>query len=113
MIGEVANLIANSDPAAIEYRNTCDNLMQFASEKRFPGETRTKLREFLLSAPGMFRNVYHRKMLLTLSPGLQQTIAQMEVGRYINAIPFFRFAVFRTDTWRPRVCCFNLVPWWW
>ena len=33
-------------------------------------------------------------MIRTLSPGLQQTIAQEEVGRYIQSIPFFRFAIF-------------------
>ena len=96
MIGEIAAILGNSDPASIEYKNTVDNLNAFAVEKKFPTEMRVKLREFFVSAAGMFRNVYHRKMLLALSPGLQQTIAKEEIGRYITAIPFFRYAIFRT-----------------
>ena len=35
-------------------------------------------------------------MLLSLSPGLQQTIAKEEIGRFICSIPFFRYAICRT-----------------
>ena len=96
MIGEIAAILGNSDPASIEYKNTVDTLNAFAVEKKFPAEMQTKLREFFVSASSMFRNVYYRKMLLSLSPGLQQTIAKEEIGRFIMAIPFFRYAICRT-----------------
>ena len=96
MIGEIAAILGNNDPASIEYKNTVDTLNAFAVEKKFPVEMQNKLREFFVSASSMFRNVYYRKMLLSLSPGLQQTIAKEEIGRFITAIPFFRYAICRT-----------------
>ena len=86
MIGEIAAILGNSDPASIEYKNTVDTLNAFAVEKKFPHEMQAKLREFFVSAASMFRNVYHRRMLLSLSPGLQQTIAKEEIGRYITCL---------------------------
>ena len=43
MIGEVAAILGNSDPASIEYKNTVDTLNAFAVEKKFPAEMQTKL----------------------------------------------------------------------
>ena len=50
MIGEVAAILGNSDPASIEYKNTVDTLNAFAAERKFPAEMQRKLREFFVSA---------------------------------------------------------------
>jgi hypothetical protein len=109
MIGEVAAILGNSDPASIEYKNTVDTLNAFAAERKFPAEMQRKLREFFVSASSMFRNVYYRKMLLSLSPGLQQTIAKEEIGRYITRIPFFRYSICRTLNIKRGAQC-NVLP---
>ena len=81
----------------------------FAAERKFPAEMQRKLREFFVSASSMFRNVYYRKMLLSLSPGLQQTIAKEEIGRYITRIPFFRYSICRTLNIKRGAQC-NVLP---
>ncbi|KAH8049583.1 hypothetical protein JL722_11881 [Aureococcus anophagefferens] len=82
MIGEVAAILGNSDPASIEYKNTVDTLNAFAAERKFPGGDAAE-------AP--------------------RTIAKEEIGRYITRIPFFRYSICRTLNIKRGAQC-NVLP---
>ena len=76
LIGEIANVLTNFDPALNAYRTSMDNLNQYITERNITTSLKRHLKEYYINSEGLFRKTYHREMLQSLSPALQRAVAK-------------------------------------
>ena len=57
MVGEIAHVLGNLDPAGTEFKQTFDQLNVYMDDRKFPTHLRVALRDFLLRSDGVFRQV--------------------------------------------------------
>ena len=93
LIGEIANVLTNFDPALNAYRTSMDNLNQYITERNITKSLQRHLREYYINSEGLFRKIYHREMLQSLSPALQRAVAKEELGGYVAKLPFLNDTV--------------------
>jgi hypothetical protein len=93
LIGEIANVLTNFDPALNAYRTSMDNLNQYITERNITTSLKRHLKEYYINSEGLFRKTYHREMLQSLSPALQRAVAKEELGGYVAKLPFLNDTV--------------------
>ncbi|KAH8048038.1 voltage-gated potassium channel [Aureococcus anophagefferens] len=97
LIGEIANVLTNFDPALNDYRTSMDNLNQYMLERNINKGLQKHLREYYINSEGLFRKMYHREMLQSLSPALQRAVAKEELGDWVSKLPFLNTVVRTTS----------------
>ncbi|KAH8047287.1 voltage-gated potassium channel [Aureococcus anophagefferens] len=69
-----------------------DNLNQYMLERNINKGLQKHLREYYINSEGLFRKMYHREMLQSLSPALQRAVAKEELGDWVSKLPFLNTA---------------------
>ena len=105
LIGEIANVLTNFDPALNAYRTSMDNLNQYITERNITTSLKRHLEYYYINSEGLFRKTYHREMLQSLSPALQRAVAKEELGGYVAKLPLLNDTVRYVSDSRP-------IPWW-
>ena len=93
LIGEIANVLTNFDPALNAYRTSMDNLNQYITERNITTSLKRHLKEYYINSEGLFRKTYHGRCLQSLSPALQRAVAKEELGGYVAKLPFLNDTV--------------------
>ncbi|KAJ8600515.1 hypothetical protein CTAYLR_009213 [Chrysophaeum taylorii] len=93
LVGEIANVLGNFDPALNDFRSTMDNLNQYLKDQKINNRLQVQLREYFINSEGLFRKAYHKSMLENLSPQLRRNVAQAELGRWVLSLPFLNDAL--------------------
>lgn len=93
LIGEIANVLTNFDPALNDYRSTMDKLNYYMHEQKITKPLQVLMREYFINSESLFRQAYHREMLSNLSPQLQRAAATEELGAWVRNIPFLNDAL--------------------
>ncbi|KAJ8600749.1 hypothetical protein CTAYLR_003942 [Chrysophaeum taylorii] len=92
LIGELANVMCNLDPAKNEYKKTVDMLNSYMGEHAFPNEMKWQLRVYLAHSEDLFRARFHDDLVERLSPPLQELVAHFMLGGRVLQAPFFSYA---------------------
>ncbi|KAJ8598510.1 hypothetical protein CTAYLR_001379 [Chrysophaeum taylorii] len=92
LIGDLANILCNLDPASNEYKQTVDSLNNFMRLQHFPESVRDKMRTYLANAEPMFRANFEDELMSKLSPNLQELVAHFMLGKKVAITPFFSYA---------------------
>lgn len=93
LVGEIANVLGNFDPALKDFRSTMDNLNQYLHDQKIDYALQIQLREYFINSENLFRKAYHRSMLENLSPQLRRSVAQAELGNWVLSLPFINDAL--------------------
>ena len=93
LVGEIANVLGNFDPALNDFRATMDNLNQYLSDQKIHHGLQHQLREYFINSEALFRKAYHKSMLENLSPQLRRSVAQAELGNWVLSLPFLNAAL--------------------
>ena len=89
MIGTVCSVVSSMDPATSEYNQTMDQLNQFLSEIRLEEDHANEVREYFRYSRGHFRNQYHKRLLMFMSPALRGMVTRHQHSVWIRQVWFF------------------------
>ena len=89
-IGAVCGILATMDPASTEYRTKRDLVRTWSDEMRAPPELKTSLLEYMEECRLVIRQRYYHGLLDTLSPMLQQKVAQHQHSGWLTRVAFFQ-----------------------
>ena len=89
MIGTVCSVVSSMDPATSEYNQTMDQLNQFLSEIRLEEDHANEVREYFRYSRSHFRNQYHKRLLMFMSPALRGMVTRHQHSVWIRQVWFF------------------------
>ena len=93
LVGDMCNALTNMDPVGNDYRLTLDTLNSYLEQSQMPKELRFKLREYMGSTEGIFRENYNKGLLARLSPGLTAIVAHHNLGGCVRRLSFYNYAL--------------------
>jgi len=89
VIGQVCGIIANLDPASIDYHQTLDNMQRYLHEIRMPLADTRRMRLFMQECKDVFKAKWYQQMLTYLSPHLQAVVAMHCYQDALRGVWFF------------------------
>lgn len=95
LVGDMCNALTNMDPVGNDYRLTLDTLNSYLEQSQMPHELRFKLREYMGSTEGIFRENYNKSLLARLSPGLTAIVAHHNLGGVVRRVSFYNYTLLR------------------
>ena len=89
-IGAVCGILATMDPASTEYRAKRDLIRTWSDEMCASAELKEQLLEYMEECRLVIRQRYYHGLLDTLSPMLQQKVAQHQHSGWLTRVAFFQ-----------------------
>ena len=89
-IGAVCGILATMDPASTEYRTKRDLVRTWSDEMCASAELKEQLLEYMEECRLVIRQRYYHGLLDTLSPMLQQKVAQHQHSGWLTRVAFFQ-----------------------
>jgi hypothetical protein len=90
LVGAVCALLANMNPALVEYNQTLDNLNRYLNNIDMPYSKTREMRDYFLHCKDMFQSKWYQQMLSHLSPALQVDVANHCYRGALESIWFFK-----------------------